>query len=52
MNEEMKTKVLSLLDKAQADLQAGNNTSAVENIEAAKDIIKRPIGGGITGPEK
>lgn len=52
MNEEMKTKLLSYLDKAQTDLQTGNTASAVENIEAAKDIIKRPIGGGITGPEK
>lgn len=48
----MKQEVYDLINKAQAEMNAGNLNSANASMDAAKDKIKLPAGGGITGPIK
>lgn len=49
MEEELKVKVLAMLDEAKALAVEGKNDEAAKKIEEAKDEIKRPIGGGNNG---
>lgn len=52
MDEQMKTEVLELLQKAQDQIKLGDLSSAKAYLEQAKDKIDRPIGGGTLGPDK
>lgn len=50
MEEKLKLEVVDLINKAQADMAAGKIEDANASLEAAKDKIKLPLGGGTNGP--
>lgn len=50
MDDKLKQEVYDLINKTQAEMNAGNLNSANATMDAAKDKIKLPVGGGITGP--
>ena len=52
MDEKKLKEVEELLTGAEQDIEAGKVEEAKAKIAAAKEEIKRPIGGGITGPQK
>lgn len=49
MDEKKLKEVEELLTRAEQDIEAGRVEEAKEKIAAAKDEIKRPIGGGSNG---
>lgn len=52
MDEKKLKEVEELLTAAEQDIEAGKKEEAKAKIAKVKEEIKRPIGGGITGPQK
>lgn len=45
MDEKLRQELLDLINKAQADMNAGNLNNANASMDAAKDKIKNPLPG-------